>query len=58
MGDYPIPYEDFKVTQSTGTDAVVEVGGDKTPISIVYLKRLVRSGEGGIWTVVGYDPNN
>ena len=58
VGDYPIPYEDFKVTQSTDTDAVVEVGGDKTPISIVYLKRLVRPGEGGIWTVVGYDPNN
>ena len=58
VGDYPIPYEDFKVTQSTDTDAVVEVAGDKTPISTVYLKRLVRPGEGGIWTVVGYDPKN
>ena len=58
VGDYPIPYEDFKVTQSTDTDAVVELAGDKTPISTVYLKRLVRPGEGGIWTVVGYDPKN
>ncbi len=55
-GDYPIPYEDFKVTQNSGTEAVVEVLGGKTPVSRVYLKRLVRQDSTGIWTVVGYDP--
>lgn len=55
-GDYPIPYEDFIVTQSSGAEAAVEVNSGETPTSRVYLKRLVRQEEGGIWTVVGYDP--
>lgn len=55
-GDYPINYEDLKVTQNTGIDAVVEVSGDKTPIRRVYLKRLIRQDSTGIWSVVGYDP--
>ena len=55
-GDYPIPYEDFKVIESSGADAVVEVNNDESPVSRIYLKRLVRQEEGGIWTVVGYDP--
>lgn len=55
-GDYPIPYEDFKVTQSSDAEAVVEVTSDESPIGKVYLKRLVRQEEDGIWTVVGYDP--
>lgn len=56
VGDYPIPYEDFKVTQQNDSDAVVEVNSDKSPTAKVYLKRLARQEEGGIWTVVGYDP--
>lgn len=55
-GDYPVAYEDLKVTQNNGSEAVVEVGGDKTPIRRVYLKRMVRQDPTGIWTVVGYDP--
>ena len=55
-GDYPIPYEVFKVIESSGADAVVEVNNDKSPVNRIYLKRLVRQEEGGIWTVVGYDP--
>jgi len=55
-GDYPIQYEDLKVTQNTGNEAVIEVGGDKIPIKRVYLKRLIRQDSTGIWTVVGYDP--
>ena len=55
-GDYPIPYEDFKVTQQSGSEAVVTVDSDKSPTSTVYLMQLVKQGDGGIWTVVGYDP--
>lgn len=31
VGDYPIEYEEFKVIKNTGKEAIVEVGGDKTP---------------------------
>lgn len=55
-GDYPINYEEFKVVQNNGKEAVVEVSGNKTPIRKVYLKRLVRQDNTGIWTIVGYDP--
>lgn len=55
VGDYPIAYEDLKIAINTGTDAVVEVSGEKTPIKRVYLKRLIRQDSTGIWTVVGYD---
>jgi outer membrane lipoprotein-sorting protein len=56
QGDYPIKYEEFKVIQNNGKEAVVEVAGTKTPITKVYLKRLIRQDNTGIWTVVGYDP--
>jgi outer membrane lipoprotein-sorting protein len=56
QGEYPIAYEEFKVVQNTGKEAVVEVGGSKTPIKRVYLKRVVRQDNTGVWTVVGYDP--
>jgi len=56
QGDYIIKYEAFKVVERNIKEAVVEVSGDKTPIRKVYLKRLVRQDNTGIWTVVGYDP--
>lgn len=55
-GDYPIDMEDLKVIQNTGSEAIIEVHGDKTPVKNVYLKRVVRQDSTGIWTVVGYDP--
>ncbi|MGI6778903.1 MAG: LolA family protein [Acetivibrionales bacterium] len=55
-GEYPIEQEDLKIILNTGKDAVIEVGGDITPIGRVYLKRLIRQDTTGIWTVVGYDP--
>ncbi|SHO51457.1 LolA-like protein [Anaerocolumna xylanovorans] len=57
-GDYPIPYEDFKVTKNTGSSVVIEVDNKKSPVSKIYLKQLVRQDSTGIWTVVGYDKNN
>lgn len=56
QGDYPIDYDEFKVVQNTGKEAVVYVGGSMTPIKRVYLKRLIRQDNTGVWTVVGYDP--
>jgi hypothetical protein len=56
QGDYPIKYEELKITKNTGIDAIVEVNSVKTPISKVYLKKLIRQDNTGIWTVVGYDP--
>jgi outer membrane lipoprotein-sorting protein len=56
VGDYPVKMEDLKIIQNTGTEAIIEVGGEKTPVSRVYLKRLVRQDDTGIWSVTGYDP--
>lgn len=56
QGDYPIKYEELKIVQNTGKVAVIEVSGDKTPVRRIYLKRLIRQDNTGIWTVVGYDP--
>lgn len=57
QGEYPVKYEELKLIQNTGTDAIVEVNDDKTPVSKVYLKKLIRQDSTGIWTVVGYDPS-
>jgi outer membrane lipoprotein-sorting protein len=54
-GDYPVKDEEIKMMQNTGIDAVAEVNSDKTQIRKVYLKKLVRQDNKGIWTVVGYD---
>ena len=56
VGDYPIKTEDLKLSQNNGVEAVVEVSGNQTPIRKVYLKRVVRHDDTGIWTVIGYDP--
>ncbi|MFY3791177.1 hypothetical protein ACOQFO_05680 [Ureibacillus sp. MALMAid1270] len=55
VGDYPIEYENLKLVFSNNEDAVVEVNDIDSPIKMVYLKRLIRQDETGIWTVVGYD---
>ena len=56
QGEYPVKYEEFKIIYNTGKDAIIGVGGSKTPIKKVYLKKLIRQDYTGIWTVVGYDP--
>ncbi|MFL0245734.1 LolA family protein [Candidatus Clostridium stratigraminis] len=55
-GDYPIKYEELKMVKNNGKEAVVEVNSAKSPVKRVYLKRLIRQDNTGIWTVVGYDP--
>lgn len=56
VGDYPIKKEDLKLIEKNDKEAIVEVSGSNTPITKVYLERLVRQDSTGIWTVVGYDP--
>lgn len=54
-GDYPIAYEDIEITENNGIDAIAEIKDEKSIAKYVYLKRLVRQDDTGIWTVVGYD---
>lgn len=56
QGEYPVKYEELKLVKNTGIEAVVEVSGNKTPVRRVYLKKLIRQDNTGIWTVVGYNP--
>lgn len=56
VGDYPIAYENIDIILNNGTDAIAEIKDDKSDAKYVYLKRLVRQDDTGIWTVVGYDP--
>lgn len=53
-GEPKISEFSFKIIANNGVEAVVEVTDG--PIKKVYLKRLVRKDETGIWSVVGYDP--
>ncbi|WP_151192007.1 LolA family protein [Desulfotomaculum copahuensis] len=53
-GEPEIPASSFKLVANNGVEAVVAVAGG--PVKRVYLQRLVRQDETGIWSVVGYDP--
>lgn len=55
-GDYPIPYEDIKMIENNGIEAKVRIDNEKSVAEYVYLKRLIRQDDTGIWTVIGYDP--
>lgn len=54
-GEYPIKEDELKVVQNDGVAAVVEITNEESPVERVYLQKLVRQDETGIWTVVGYD---
>ena len=54
VGEPKVPELSFKLVANNGVYSVVEV--TSSPIKQVYLERLVRQDEGGIWTVIGYDP--
>lgn len=55
IGDYPIAYDDIVIIKNNGVDAVAEVKDNNSIAKYVYLKRLIRQDETGIWSVVGYD---
>lgn len=54
-GDYPIKYDNLKVIQDDGVRTIIKINDNKSPLSFIYLKRLIRADETGIWTVIGYD---
>ncbi|MFC5560027.1 hypothetical protein ACFPN4_13190 [Ureibacillus thermophilus] len=56
-GNDPIELENLKFLHSDNEVAIVEVNDSDTNIHTVYLKRLIRKDESGVWTVVGYDEN-
>jgi len=56
VGDYPIAYENIEIISNNGIDAVAEIKDEKSIAKFVYLKRLIRQDDTGIWTVIGYDP--
>lgn len=55
FGEYPISYEDIEIIRMNGIMAKAHIKSKKSPVKVVYLKKLVRMDETGIWTVVGYD---
>ncbi len=57
-GDYPIAYEDISIIKNNGIQVIAEIKNEKTIAKYVYLERLIRQDETGIWTVVGYDPSD
>lgn len=56
IGEYKIPYDAVKIIENNGISAIAEIDSEDTIARKVYMKRLVRQDDTGIWTVVGYDP--
>lgn len=54
IGEPKIGVSFFKLVTNNGVESVVEVA--EGPVKKVYLQRLVRQDETGIWSVVGYNP--
>lgn len=55
-GDYPIAYEEIEMIENNGSEAKVRIANESSVAEYIYLKRLIRQDDTGIWTVVGYDP--
>lgn len=55
VGDYPIPYEAITMIENDGVRAIAKINDDQSIARFIYLERLVRKDETGIWSVVGYD---
>ncbi len=54
IGEPEIGSASFKLELNTGAQAAITVS--EGPVKKVYLQRLLRQDETGIWSVVGYDP--
>lgn len=52
-GEPPLDYEALKVSENNGELAVIQIS--EGPIETVYVKRLIRQDQSGIWTVIGYN---
>ena len=54
-GDYPVNYDDLVIAEKHANSVKIYVNSEKTNIKTVYLERLIRQDDTGIWTVTGYD---
>ncbi len=54
VGEPQVPYESFSAVSNDGVRCIVSV--KESPVQRVYLEKVVRQDESGIWSVVGYDP--
>ncbi len=55
IGDYPVNYDELVIVENDGIKAKIDVTSNKTDIKTVYLERLIRQDDTGVWTVIGYD---
>ncbi len=46
----------FEVVQKTEKVAIIGVIGENSLIKSVYLKRIIKQDDTGIWSIVGFDP--
>ena len=53
-GDYPINYDNLKVVQYNGIQSIVKINDENSPVSFVYLERIIRPDNTGIWTIIAY----
>jgi len=54
-GDYLVNYDDLVIAEKHANSVKIYVNSEKTNIKTVYLERLIRQDDTGIWTVTGYD---
>lgn len=52
VGEPPLDYDTLTMIENDGKKAVVQAA--EGPVKAVYLERLIRQDETGIWTVTGY----
>ncbi|MFV0343149.1 MAG: hypothetical protein ACK5JH_09730 [Anaerocolumna sp.] len=57
VGDYPIAYQNIVIAKNDGINAVADIKDQASLIKRIYLKRLIKTDESGIWTVIGYVRN-
>ena len=46
----------YKLEGINESRAIAKINATNSAVEKIYLERLVRQDETGIWTVVGYDP--
>lgn len=55
VGESPIEYEDIEIIYNDGIKAIAEIKGKDSSVQKIYMEKLIRKDETGIWTVIGYD---
>lgn len=55
VGDASVAYEDVEVIYNDGINAIAEINLKDSMTKKIYMEKLIRRDETGIWTMVGYD---